>query len=150
MAGTPFTIGTSFGIGTGPTYQGSTVINPQDTGNNPQLIDQTVEHAGSGTVTIWVGSALYTDLQPSGGKGGGYGFYVTTTALNGNTGTPACTIKFMNSTNLVYSIALSSGQAYAMPTTTGFSGSYTSITTIQVVPDVTSDLEVFGILNFNS
>jgi hypothetical protein len=151
MAGATFTITTQFGISNGPNYTGNNVVAPPVSGNNPQLITSQACPANTNT-TVWTGNAAYTDLQPSGGLGGGLGFQIATAALNGNVNTPSVTVLLKNGANTALSIALSSGQSWAVanPATLWTNTTTNTITSIVVQGDTVSNTTINGILNFNT
>ena len=152
MPGATFTILTQFGISNGPTYTGSRVVLPPAAGNAPDGFDKRC-NTGINT-TCWTGNTSYTDLQPSSNLGGGFGFAVSTLALNSNVNTPSVIIDLKNGTNTIISYTLASGQSFADYTTTNWPATAgiatNSLTSIVVRGDVLSDVEVYCILNSNN
>lgn len=131
-SGQTFTVGTQFGGGGTPTYNGQTIVQPPANGNvaiNPQVFIP----AGNSDVIIYTEPIVAANVQ-------GYGAYCKTINQVG-ANTPQVTVKFkvaaVGNTDLSY--VLSAGQAVGFPNNTAWVYNSTSI---RVTPDPYSNTEV--------
>ena len=139
MAGSTFTIGTQFGVSSGPTYTGSTAIAPGNTGNVIVNLDKFIP-AGNTLVatTILTDSLSVADVQA-------FGIATRTIDLNSNPNTPAVTVVFNGASGAAnLSFAQSAGMAVAYPTAAagGWNTNTNTVTSISVFPDGTSNTQV--------
>ena len=142
MAGSTFTIGTQFGVSSGPTYTGSTNILPDaigTTGNtvlNPSAL--VLANTLQTLVEIYPNAISNTSIEA-------YGFAAQTTNLNSNVNTPVVTVQFRHAASNT-NITLLAGQALAWANNSAIPA---PITAIYVKPDVTSDVQVDGLITID-
>ena len=139
--GQTFTVGTTFGCSSGPTYAGTTTNQPPANGNvsiNPQAFVP----AGNTDVTIYGETIVKNNVT-------GYGAQMSLIALNGQVNTPQVTVKFKaaNAGNTDLTYVLQSGQSLAFSSNSQMSYNTTSIT---VTPDPVSNTQVNIIVMVNS
>ena len=112
MAGQQFTVSTSFGTPSGPTFKGSTVVNPPADGNNViGPIDQLVSQAitPSGDQTIYADGIVSANIQ-------GFGFLAT--LVTPGSGTASITINLKGcgagGADVTYTLTPTTGQPMAV------------------------------------
>ena len=130
--GQPFTVTTTFGTPSGPTFRGSTVVAPPADGNNViGPIDQVVSLAitPSGDQTIYASEIVHANIQ-------GFGFLAT--LVTAGSGTASVTIKLKGagggSTDVTYTLTPTNGQPMAVAFPLLPSTITSNITSITVTP----------------
>lgn len=137
MAGSTFTIGTQFGVSSGPTYTGSTSVEPGDTGNVIVNLDKLIP-AGNSPLTILTDSINVADVQA-------FGIATKTIDLNSNANTPHVHVIFNGASGgSDLSFLQQAGEAVAYPTAAsgGWTANTNTAVSISVTPDVTSNTQV--------
>ncbi len=172
--GTTFTVGIQFGDSAGPTFSGTTAISPANTGSNAIQINQevlantSVVATAEPHATTYDLPALNTPITIANITG--MGFLCRLVNLNSNANTPVAYVKLkaaMSGANFDYVFPLIPNQsAQYLPikatdangntmntANTTIAGSVqftnTTISSITVTPDKTSDLQILGTIEIS-